>query len=587
MAGRKKSRKRPDEQRAGSKRLATSGETPGEEECSTRVFGHPSRLAAVGLLFALACLLVYSPALSGPFVSDDAQYLASNPYIQDLSADHLIEILDPQGALVPLVANYAPVHLLLHALGWSLFEEDPTGHHLMNMLAHAAVALFFALLLWRSGLPEAVALFGGAVFLLHPGNVEAVAWVSQIKTTTSMLLALWALLALDRRPGWATAAFALALLAKPTAAAVLPVAVLKALGEARQSRTPELEGARRSEAPRTDASRRWLWLGVWVAVFAVFAFIEMIAFQHAVSYVEPLHPDLLVQVRTSIAHVFRYLVMAATTSGLSAFHEPDPSLRLLDPTWLGGLVCLVLLGSRALFLLVKNREEAVYWAWAFISYLPVSQVYPFPFAIADRYLYAILPGLLGAVLLAGYEQVRSRPAFLKRATPWLMAAACLLLVGLGAGSYQRARLWGTPAFLLAESARNYPLGVHAQMRRAQQEAEVGNLDAAVEALQACLDRGYDGFDQLLGDPRLMPLRGHPRFRAVLSGMADRWIDRWGDVESPSQPELLSLGVAHRMRGDGLAARRALERGLAIEGPLEDALRAQLAEVEAGRDILNR
>ncbi|MBW2393440.1 MAG: hypothetical protein JRG95_04155, partial [Deltaproteobacteria bacterium] len=562
------SKKRPGDQRAGSKRPRSSGDTSGEESSTVSVLGHPNRLAAVGLLFALACLVVYSPAVSGPFVSDDSQYLVNNPYVQDLSADHLIEILDPRGALVPLVANYAPVHLLLHALGWSLFGADPTGHHLMNLLAHAAVSLLFVLMLWRSGLPEAAALFGGAVFLLHPANVEAVAWVTQLKTTTSMLLALLALLALDRRPGWATVAFGTALLAKPIAAVALPVAILQGFGR-----------ARRGQEPLSDPSRRWRWLGGWGVVFIVFAIIEMIAFQHAVSYVERLHPDLLVQLRTSIAHVFRYLVMATTTLGLSAFHEPDPSIQLLDPAWLGGLVCLSLLGARTLYVLVQGREEAVYWAWAAISFLPISQVFPFPFPIADRYLYAILPGLLGATLLAGYEWVGRRPALLKRATPWLMAAACLLLVGLGLGSYQRARLWGTPAFLLAESVRNYPQGVHAQMRRAQQAAEVGDAAGAIDALRACLDRGYDSFDQLLADPRLLPLRGDPRFRAVLSDMAERWIDRWGGVESPSQPELLSLGVAHRMRGDNPAARRALERGLAIQGPLEDELRSQLAAVE--------
>ncbi|MCP5055427.1 MAG: hypothetical protein GY937_01750 [bacterium] len=542
---------------------------------STQVLGHPGRLAAVGLLFALACLLVYSPALSGPFVSDDAQYLVNNPYVKDLSPDHLIEILDPTGALVPLVANYAPVHLLLHALGWSLFDAEPTGHHVMNLLAHAAASLLLVLMLWRSGLPEAAALFGGAAFLLHPANVEAVAWVTQLKTTSSMVFALLALLALDRRPGWATVAFGTALLAKPIAAVALPVAILQGFGR-----------ARRGEKSPSDAARRWRWLGGWGVVFIVFAIIEMIAFQHAVSYVERLHPDLLVQLRTSIAHVFRYLVMATTTLGLSAFHEPDPSLQLLDPAWLGGLACLVLLGARTLYVLARGREEAVYWAWAAISFLPVSQVFPFPFPIADRYLYAILPGLLGAVLLAGHDAVGARPAFLKRATPWLMAIACLVLIGLGSGSYQRARLWGTPAFLLAESARNYPHGVHAQMRRAELAADAGDFGVAVDALRACLDRGYDGFDKLLGNPRLLPLRGDPRYRAVLAGMAQRWIDRWGDVESPSQPELLSLGVAHRMQSDDVAARRALERGLAIEGPLEAALRSQLAEVEAGRDILN-
>ena len=62
---------------------------------------------------------------------------------------------------------------------------QPGGHHLTNVLLHAAsvIMLFLALrkmtgALWRSA-------FVAAVFAIHPLHVESVAWVSERKDTLS------------------------------------------------------------------------------------------------------------------------------------------------------------------------------------------------------------------------------------------------------------------------------------------------------------------------------------------------------------------------------------------------------------------
>jgi hypothetical protein len=175
-------------------------------------------LPALFLAFAGVSLLVYRGAIGGPFLSDDVPYIAANPYVQGLSAENLAAILDPTGPTIPLAANYSPVHLLLHALEWQLFESDVRGYHLINVLLHAFGSAMLGLLLRRSGLPPLAAMGGAAFFLLHPANVEAVAWISQLKTTSAFALAVGALLAHPRRPLLGTVLFALALLAKPLAA---------------------------------------------------------------------------------------------------------------------------------------------------------------------------------------------------------------------------------------------------------------------------------------------------------------------------------------------------------------------------------
>ncbi len=133
----------------------------------------------LGFGFAALALVVYGPALPGTPASDDVMFFDS-PYLQELSAHNLIEILDPTGQAHLGFFNYAPVHALLHALEMRLFGAEYVGFHVVNALLHAGVSALLALLLLRSGLPASGALLGALVFLLHPANVEAVAWISQL-----------------------------------------------------------------------------------------------------------------------------------------------------------------------------------------------------------------------------------------------------------------------------------------------------------------------------------------------------------------------------------------------------------------------
>ena len=92
-------------------------------------------------------------------------------------------------------SNWHPLTWLSHMLDWELYGPRPGGHHLTNVLLHAAacVVLFLALrrltgAVWRSGIVA-------ALFALHPLHVESVAWVSERKDVLSGLffgLTLWA-----------------------------------------------------------------------------------------------------------------------------------------------------------------------------------------------------------------------------------------------------------------------------------------------------------------------------------------------------------------------------------------------------------
>jgi hypothetical protein len=522
-------------------------------------------LLASVVLFTLVGLAIYSPAFPGPFLADDLHYIPQNPYVTDPSAGRLLELLDPTGQPVVLVHNYSPVHLLLHTAEYRLFGTSVAGYHLVNVLVHALASALLVLLLRRSGVGDAAALLGGAFFLVHPANVEAVAWICQLKTSSALALALLALLVLERRPALSTVAFGLGLLAKPTAALALPVAAVFAW-------------LRRLGRDRQQQRRTLFWLGVWSAVFAAFAVAEMLAVGRTITYVEPIDPDPWVRLRSSVALVARYLEMAATSRGLSAYHEPGPATSPLDLGWLAGLVVIASIATRTFVALRGRREEAAWWIWAAVAFLPVCQIFPFPYPLADRYLYPILPGLIGGTLLAGQSllpRLRLRGPWPRRVGA---AVAIAVLVLLSLRAHDRARIWALPALVLVDAATNYPDGIHGHLLRARGQVASGRPREAVASLRAAYRRGFDGFEQLLRGDAFQQLRGDPDFDAVIHDMAGRRIELFGRRPNPTQAEIFAVGIARHARGEFDLARRAFERVLELPGPLHEHAERALAEL---------
>jgi hypothetical protein len=281
----------------------------------------------------------------------------------------------------------------------------------------------------------------------------------------------------------------------------------------------------------------------------------------------------------------RYFVMALTSYGVSAFHEPEPPTSFLDPWWVGSVFLLGALGWRSVVTFRARKAEAAYWVWAAVSFAPISQVFPFLYPMADRYLYFILPGLIGGALLCGHEllsvpriaRLTSRhPEVLPRG---LVAVGVIVLLAFAGQSHARARIWRSSAFLLADSARNYPQGVSAHLTRAASAAQRGNVDAVVANLRGAVERGYLQFQQLDSDPALAPVREHPKFRAVVNDIALIRIQRFAAKKNPTQLELRTVARAYAIRGEVRQARTVLERALEVGGPKDAETRADLAELE--------
>jgi tetratricopeptide (TPR) repeat protein len=156
-----------------------------------------------------------------------------------------------------------------------------------------------------------------------------------------------------------------------------------------------------------------------------------------------------------------------------------------------------------------------------------------------------------------------------------IAGLCLFLA---VQAHDRARVWRAGALVMADAARNYPEGRAALLIRAQGAARAGDVDGAVAALEQLQRRGYNRLEALLNDPAYAPLRGSPRFQAVLADMASYWIALISVKADPTQLDLHLLGVSYHVRGQTRDAIAVLERALALEGPETEQIRKNLAEL---------
>lgn len=143
------------------------------------------------LLLVVATLAFYNPVAHCGFVySDDIAYVTENPQVRaGLTWNTVVWAFSGVHT-----GFYHPLTYLSHALDCQLFGLNAAGHHYVSLLFHTASAVLLFLILLEAtgaGWPSLVV---AALFVLHPENVESVAWASERKNVLSMfffMLALW------------------------------------------------------------------------------------------------------------------------------------------------------------------------------------------------------------------------------------------------------------------------------------------------------------------------------------------------------------------------------------------------------------
>ena len=127
----------------------------------------------LSLLLVAVTLVAYLPALPGQFIWDDNGYVTNNLLLHSLKG--LWQIWSVPGA----TPQYYPLTFTSFWVDYHLWQLNPLGYHLINVLLQALNAILLWTILRRLDVPGAW--LAAAVFAVHPVNVESVAWVTERK----------------------------------------------------------------------------------------------------------------------------------------------------------------------------------------------------------------------------------------------------------------------------------------------------------------------------------------------------------------------------------------------------------------------
>ncbi len=153
-------------------------------EAPVPLFQQPGNhvLGVCGFLL-LAVLLVFGQTIRHEFVNfDDDLFVYENPQVTDGLTVHGIV-----WALTEIGFQWRPLTWVSHMIDWQLYGPRAGGHHLTNVLLHAATAVLLFLVFSRMTGRVWPSALVAALFAVHPLRVESVAWVTERKDVLSGL----------------------------------------------------------------------------------------------------------------------------------------------------------------------------------------------------------------------------------------------------------------------------------------------------------------------------------------------------------------------------------------------------------------
>ena len=418
--GRNRKQKPPDS-RGRSRKISRPPDGPdsGDPPCgvATKTGLRPSPLTrfavpAVCIFLLLAVAVVFGPTIRHEFVNyDDDDYVYENPQVaRGFTAPGIVWAFTHFHS-----GNWHPLTWLSHMVDCQLYGLDhPGGHHLTNVLLHAASCLvLFVVLRQMTGdlWPSA---FVASLFAIHPLHVESVAWVAERKDVLSglfFMLTLAAYVSYARRPFsllrylLTTALFALGLMAKPMLV-TLPFVLLLLdywpLGRIGATSQPVSRESRLPQQSSPALRRVLLEKLPWLAMAAASCAATFLAQGTSVVVVQRL--PLLTRIDNALVSYAAYLGQFFYPAGLAALY-PHPQSSL--PIWKIVAAVLLLLGVSLAALACRRKCPylLVGWLWYLGMLVPViGLVQVGSQAMADRYTYLTQIGLYIA-LAWGSERV--------------------------------------------------------------------------------------------------------------------------------------------------------------------------------------
>ncbi len=450
------------------------------------------RQLAIPLFLAIATLAVY--AVTGSFdllyTWDDRLYVLTNSTVHTFTLPHLKEAFSDY-----YVGNYAPLTILSYMIDHALWGLRPNGYHLENVLFHAANGLLFYTLLRRFSLNEWQAGAAAWIFLLHPVQVETVAWVSQRKSLLAMFFFLTALIcyhcyaalqANHRRSYLLSLASITAALFSKSIAVIFPAVIV--LYDLTYDRC----------GPRSTRQRLIDKIPFLVIATAVAA-LAVISQSHEEGGGRGDYPggSPLATFYTMVPVLVSYLRDCFLPFDLSPYYLVTIR-QYPDAAFLGSLAVVLALAAVGIYL-CRTARPLFFWYGLFLAALvPVMQIVPLITLKNDRYLYTPLLGFAVLAVLGGQRILEIPHTQLRRLATGAVTIAMLSLPLL---AFKQTLYWRNDITLWNRAATVDPRNSLAWLQLTKSYTVLHDTENAVKA--------FNRYTELRG--RYGPVRGFERY----------------------------------------------------------------------------
>lgn len=544
-------------------------------ECSSGVRCSVSP-GAVALTAGLICLLLFIRTLYCDFVNfDDTDFVKSNLAIRHLDWSLLrysfTKVESFNGLWIPLV-------WISFAIDYRLWELNPFGYHLTNLVLHAANTCLLVLaadeLLGLAGyrqlfektgikgweyLYPATLLLAGLLWGIHPLRVESVAWVSERKDVLNGIFTFGAILFYlryvrqkdlnetpnNRRFSYliSLALFLMSCMAKPTSV-VIPVLLLAV----------DLYplGRLRGETLRPVLLEKLPYLFISASITAITIYLGS---QQEGLLISSGHFSLTQRAIVSGNAIFEYVRLILFPVGILPFHIiPDPipaSYAIKSAAVLGVTACACFLPLR--------RVLCPVWGSFVILLLPVLAFFQTTeVSVASRYVYipSVVASIFAAVLFVRLYIWSAGQRF--RLAPLIILCCFIsILVVFGMTTVRLIGVWKDSGTMWTRVITYQPFD-KAYFLRGVFYSDSGNYTAAIDDYSACLAIiAKEGMHEMYR-ANMLAFRGEAYTRA---GLFDKALeDLSAAIEiSPARQYFYFRGLALKGLGKPFEAQQDFDR----------------------------
>jgi hypothetical protein len=424
-----------------------------------------TRQASLGvvLLFLLIGIGIFGRTVSFGFQSfDDDLLITNNPIVLNPTLESLkaaFTSYDPE-LYVPLTTLSYQVTVVLAGLNAGIF-------HLINVFLHIATSLLVVWFLLILTQKKPLALVAGLLFLIHPVNVEAVAWIAGRKDVLAGFFAVASLVAYtsharsgDRQKFIVSLLlFLLAVLSKPS---VLPLPAVFVL--------IDLILERRTFPRSVVAQRPSFFIAVVFGLVAIYG--KKAAGGSGLGEALLLSGQAILLTISHLVVPIRLSVMYPFSGSVTVL---NPAILLSIVTVGIALICLFLVRRRSPWTVFHLASALI----LFVPGLFNAHKTGGPYITSDRYIYLPLI-FLAAAAAAGWDSVMIRFRVSSGYRTVFIASLFSLLILL---SFARVAVWKDGVTLFTDALRRTPDSVIALNNRSNAHAKRGDTDAAIADLR--------------------------------------------------------------------------------------------------------